>query len=316
MSIRLFLIFSLIIASPAAAQDLALPYPVEASAARPAVTDSYLLPIAAWDGRAVPVRKLEGIVDRRAYQLAAGSASPLEVLAPIRAALIAQGYEVLLDCETRSCGGFDFRFSTEVMSEPDMHVDLGDFRFLSAMRGEGEGISLMVSRSAMAAFVQVIHVGDRPLPDPAQGTAPQPAPEVAPAAPMTAIDIPVVEGGLTTRMTAGLGVALDDLVFESGASSLRAGDYASLAELAAWLKADEARRVILVGHTDISGAYDANVALSQKRAAAVRNALVSDLGVAAKQVSAQGVGPLAPRASNHSDEGRALNRRVEAVPGT
>jgi outer membrane protein OmpA-like peptidoglycan-associated protein len=70
--------------------------------------------------------------------------------------------------------------------------------------------------------------------------------------------------------------------------------------------------VVLVGHTDASGGLAANVALGAKRADAIRARLVAS-GVPTAQVSAEGAGYLAPRASNLTDEGRRLNRRVEVV---
>jgi OOP family OmpA-OmpF porin len=119
---------------------------------------------------------------------------------------------------------------------------------------------------------------------------------------------------LEARLSAGLPVALDDLVFGSGAAALEARDYASLVALAAWLKADPGRKVTLVGHTDASGGLDANIALSRKRAEGVRQVLMTVHDVPPAQVSAEGVGPLAPRAGNDTEEGRRKNRRVEAVP--
>jgi outer membrane protein OmpA-like peptidoglycan-associated protein len=53
--------------------------------------------------------------------------------------------------------------------------------------------------------------------------------------------------------------------------------------------------------------------LSQARAEAVVQALVKDHGVAAARLRAQGAGPIAPVASNRTEEGRAKNRRVELV---
>jgi len=70
--------------------------------------------------------------------------------------------------------------------------------------------------------------------------------------------------------------------------------------------------VVIVGHSDNQGTLDANLALSQRRAEAVRDALVSR-GVAAERLDARGVGFLAPVASNATEEGRARNRRVELV---
>jgi outer membrane protein OmpA-like peptidoglycan-associated protein len=64
------------------------------------------------------------------------------------------------------------------------------------------------------------------------------------------------------------------------------------------------------GHTDARGRPEFNKTLSQRRAEAVREALVSR-GVAAERVLAEGFGPDKPLADNTSDEGRARNRRIE-----
>ncbi|MCA9680314.1 MAG: OmpA family protein, partial [Myxococcales bacterium] len=69
-------------------------------------------------------------------------------------------------------------------------------------------------------------------------------------------------------------------------------------------------RVLVEGHTDDRGVYDKNVALSLKRAEAVKWYLV-DHGVAADRIETAGVGPDRPRASNKSKKGRDQNRRIE-----
>ena len=106
---------------------------------------------------------------------------------------------------------------------------------------------------------------------------------------------------------------MEDLAFASGAGALLPGDYPSLAALADWLAANPEARIVLVGHTDASGGLAGNVALSKQRAASVRAALLAVPGVQAAQVGAEGVGYLAPRAPNQTEEGRQKNRRVEAV---
>jgi OOP family OmpA-OmpF porin len=123
----------------------------------------------------------------------------------------------------------------------------------------------------------------------------------------------VATAGLAARLMSEGHVALDDLAFETGAAALAAGDPASLADLAAFLAANPGARVTLVGHTDAEGSLEANIALSRRRAEAVAAVLVGQFGVARGQVAAAGAGWLAPRASNATPEGRARNRRVEAV---
>ncbi len=285
---------------------LDLPAPVLAEESRSESFGSYALPLAPFDGQAVPARSVEGALDQRVFQLDAPDLTTLAVLDPLRAQILAAGYEVLLDCETEGCGGFDFRFGTEVMPEPDMHVDLGDFRFLSAEKGE-EAISVLVSRSASSAYVQITRVGPAPAPVALQGESVDLDVEVPRALPAP------VTGDIGAALDQSGAVVLEDLVFASGAAALAEGDYASLAGLAAWLEANPDGTLALVGHTDASGSLAANIALSERRAEAVAQALVDAYGVEAGRISAEGVGFLAPRATNQTEAGRQKNRRVEAV---
>lgn len=262
---------------------------------------SYPLPVAAWDGTAIPTRLVEGQLERRAWRIDTPGSTTLELLAPLRAQLAAQGYSTIFQCETRACGGFDFRFATEVLPEPDMHVDLGDFRFLSAEKGD-EAISLLVSRSTAAGFVQMTHLG--PAAAPAVTAAE--APEISLS---TAATPPDLEARLAETGT----LPLDDLRFDQGSTTLEPAKYPSLIALSGWLAGNPSRRIALVGHTDTVGGLETNVAISRARAQAVRDVLVGSYGVAPAQLASEGVGYLSPRATNATEEGRALNRRVEAV---
>lgn len=298
-------------ASVCASLTLDLPAPVIAEESRVEVPGSYTLPLAPYDGRGVPTRTVEGAVDQRAFQLDAPGLTTLAILAPLREQVLAAGYNVILDCEAQVCGGFDFRYSTDVLPEPEMHVDLGDYRFLSAFKGE-EAISILVSRSALSAFVQITRVTEAP----AETRAPQ--------APVASVnldeetargieELPTAAAGVQQALDS-LGTAvLDDLVFDSGSAALAEGDYASLAAVAAWLDANPDGTIALVGHTDASGSLAANIALSERRAEAVAEVLVTRYGADRARITAEGVGFLAPRASNQSDEGRQKNRRVEVV---
>jgi outer membrane protein OmpA-like peptidoglycan-associated protein len=100
--------------------------------------------------------------------------------------------------------------------------------------------------------------------------------------------------------------------FPSGSASLTAGATASLHALAAYLQAGGDAKVRIEGHTDGQGEAAANQALSQRRAEAVRSALVS-AGLPAARLQAVGRGEEAPVADNGSAGGRARNRRVEIV---
>lgn len=302
------LLIAATLADSAFALTLDLPAKVLGEETRSELPGSYALPTAAFDGSAVPSRQVEGAFDQHAYRLDAPGATTLAILDPLRDQVIAAGYEIVFECETRSCGGFDFRFNTDVMPEPDMHVDLGDFRFLSAQKGT-DAVSILVSRSAGAAYVQVTRVSDAPMP-------------ALPVETPVALDDPEVPRSITapgqaSAIAAALdtlgSAALDDLVFASGAATLTEGDYPSLAAVAAWLEANPESTIALVGHTDASGSLAANVALSERRAEAVAEVLVQTYGADPTRIVSEGVGFLAPRATNQTDEGRQKNRRVEVI---
>lgn len=298
-----------VLTGPAAALTLDLPAKVLAEETRSENPTSYALPTAAFDGTTVPAVQVEGALEQRAFRLDAPGLTTLAVMDPLRAQVLAAGYKVLFECESRACGGFDFRFNTDVMPEPDMHVDLGDFRFLSAQAGD-EAVSILVSRSAGAAYVQITRVSQSTVPvlpvETPVNLDETPVPRGVDAA------TPVASTVAAALDDIGLAV-LDDLVFASGAATLSEGDYPSLAAVAAWLQANPEGTIALVGHTDASGSLAANVALSERRAEAVAEVLVKTYGADPARVVAKGVGFLAPRASNQTEEGRQKNRRVEVI---
>ncbi|MBZ9783537.1 OmpA family protein [Pseudomonas sp. REP124] len=78
------------------------------------------------------------------------------------------------------------------------------------------------------------------------------------------------------------------------------------------LEADPKTAVLVLGHSDTSGAAPANVKLSQERAQSVA-AIFRLSGLQRDRLSLRGMGGDAPRAANDSNEGRALNRRVEML---
>lgn len=261
---------------------------------------SYNLPIGPYDNGKIPAQQLEGQFSQTAWRINRPGETTLQLLQPLRDQLQAAGFSLLFECEAASCGGYDFRFGTKNLPEPNMHIDFGDYRFLAATRGE-DFVSLMVSRSAQAGFVQMTYLGAA---EPSTAPSP-PSPSGTPA--------PLLPPSSLAELTSQGAVALEDLVFDTGASALKSGDYASLRDLAAWLQDHPDLSVALVGHTDASGGLETNITLSRKRAEAVRQTLLRQYGVTNTQVEAQGVGYLAPRASNQTPEGRERNRRVEVL---
>lgn len=107
-------------------------------------------------------------------------------------------------------------------------------------------------------------------------------------------------------------VALYGLYFDTGKAVVKPESAPTLVEIVALLKGNPGLKLWVVGHTDATGVAEANVKLSNDRAAAVVKDLVGR-GVEAARLAPAGSGPYCPVASNRSDEGKAKNRRVELV---
>jgi len=112
----------------------------------------------------------------------------------------------------------------------------------------------------------------------------------------------------------GLVLTLGDVLFNTGKSDLNPGGARKLDQLAQFLTDHPERRVEIDGFTDSVGADDYNLDLSQRRADAVKGALISR-GIDASRITTQGYGKAFPVASNTDSGGRQLNRRVEVVIG-
>lgn len=98
--------------------------------------------------------------------------------------------------------------------------------------------------------------------------------------------------------------------FEPGKDTLTPEGQRILDDLLPVLQQFSGRRFEVIGHTDNAGAHDANVALSQARAEAVKRYLV-ERGMQAPGIVTRGAGPDKPVADNATPQGRARNRRIE-----
>ncbi len=107
-------------------------------------------------------------------------------------------------------------------------------------------------------------------------------------------------------------IALYGIYFDTGKSVVKPESAPTLEQVVKLLKQNAAMQLFVVGHTDGTGPLDANVKLSNERAAAVVKELVGR-GIAAARLKAAGVGPWSPLATNRTEEGKAKNRRVELV---
>lgn len=103
------------------------------------------------------------------------------------------------------------------------------------------------------------------------------------------------------------------ILFDFDKADIKPESDGQLAEMAKFLQGSPQMRVYIVGHTDNKGALDYNIGLSNRRAEAVVRALAGRHRIDPKRLAARGLGPLAPVASNRTEDGQARNRRVEMV---
>jgi outer membrane protein OmpA-like peptidoglycan-associated protein len=296
------------LAGPALALDL--PANAKRTLQNDSKLDSYIAPFGPFVDGSMQTQLIEGEVRRSAWRIASPGITTLQILAPLREQLQATGFNIVLDCDQVTCGGFDFRFGIEVLAAPDMQVNIRSYRFVTATKGKkdapSEIITLLISATTTSAFFQVVQAGKLNANQSAIKTKADVVtfeqPSVLPKE--TALDKVLLEEGA---------VVLTGLEFATGTSDLGKGPFPILKELAEFFGQRDDIRLLLVGHTDSVGGLDFNIALSKKRAASVRKRLLEAYGLDGARVEAEGNGYLAPLRSNLKAAGRTANRRVEAV---
>ena len=289
-----------ICATTAAGQDLKFPSNAIVTREITRALDSYAMPVGPWVDGALPVETADGQLKQQAWTITATGLTTLQLIQPLRAQLHNDGFKIIYECRDQICGGFDFRFQTEVLPPPEMQVDLGNFRYFAARKDDGaELISVIASRSARAGFVQVTRIGSTDV----TVDAP-PLRESTQTAQLSDLSKSLVQNGH---------VVLNELYFETGSSRLGRVQYDTLQALADFLTTSPDLKIAIVGHTDSSGSLDSNITLSIQRAKSVLDKLVIDYNVNSAQLKAQGMGYLDPIASNQTQVGREKNRRVEVI---
>jgi len=129
--------------------------------------------------------------------------------------------------------------------------------------------------------------------------------------PITAAYKEVEKNILLTTLEAGAVVVLHNIYFDFDKSTLRPESKVDLNNLIRMMKENPTMKVEIRGHTDNKGSDKYNIRLSKARAKAVMNYVVAKGGVSAKRLTSVGYSFHMPIATNDTDEGRQMNRRVE-----
>jgi len=249
-----------------------------------------------------PSKALEGQVTRILYD-AGVEASVLEVFRNYEKALAKAGFETLYQCKAEACG-WNFidapAFKPALREYAFSDLEEGQ-RFLSAKKTDPEKgdtyVSLWVGKHGTIVFK------NRTLAEV----------DVIEVEPLDTDQIVVKAEKMSEEIGKSGHVSLYGIYFDTDSARLKPSSDPALEEIGKLLKQDPSLKLYVVGHTDNTGTLAHNQTLSEQRARAVVEALVGRYAAQPSALDGRGVGPLAPVASNETEEGRAKNRRVELV---
>jgi OOP family OmpA-OmpF porin len=216
--------------------------------------------------------------------------STLEIFRNYREALEQAGAEIVFSCELDTCGKAYARSAWGRFNNLFVAAD-GDPRYLAARLAQGDAqayVAVMVGKQRTQVDVVEMKAMERGL---------------------VAVDPAALAKDIETAGSA----RIYGILFAVDQADIRPESKPALDAIAALLKAQPKLSLFVVGHTDMTASLEHNMQLSSARARAVTAALIKDYGIAANRLDAHGVGPLAPVATNATEAGRQLNRRVELV---
>lgn len=257
------------------------------------------------------LRPVEGKIFNYYYVGPAGSGA-LEVYRNYRQALETAQFDLTFACETVRCVDLDVQYLIKtipreaawVENRPTVLRMFGDspnFHFISARKMTPAG----------PVYVQVGVVTGRP--GSSIGTRTEHFVQVVEPGVSQTGKVTVNAQAIRDGLERDGKVAFYGVLFDTNKAEIKEESAPQLAEMAAALKAASGVKAYVVGHTDNHGDLAANMALSQKRAQAVVDALSRKYGIATERLVGRGVANLAPVAANGDEKGRARNRRVELV---
>ena len=128
-------------------------------------------------------------------------------------------------------------------------------------------------------------------------------------------NLKVAEGGVDLRrkLIEEGSVSTNGILFDSGSANIQPQSYGLIRQISQVLQQETAMKLNIIGHTDADGSDEANLALSKKRADAVREALISVYNISGDRLQTDGKGESVPLGDNKTADGKAQNRRVEFI---
>ncbi len=245
--------------------------------------------------------KLEGKITLITYETPK-QRSTLEVHSNYQDALKKAGFEILYSCSNKECGGRNFNHTMKVGHHLSFAENYKDQRYIAAKLKNAHGqiyVSMYVARNSSSGgrTKDLIYTQLNIIEMAAMEKN------------MVTIDASAMAKAISTKGS----IALYGIHFDYDKSVLKPESKPTLEQIVKLLKDKPALKLVVVGHSDNRGKFQYNMTLSDKRAKAVVNTLIKNYGISASRLKGWGVGFLSPVASNQSEKGRGLNRRVELV---
>lgn len=262
------------------------------------------------------VRKVEGALHRSSYLLpnvAAGKRTTLEVSANYTAALKEAGFTPIWSGEDRDIRNGPPRryYAVPELGHQVFTTGVKERRYLCMEKG---GLYVAVY---IAARSWEIPVKEDVSPWKKELTVPQDSiviqVDVVNTKPMEEKMVHISAAEMQKSISSSGKVAIYGILFDFNQAAIKPESAATLQEMASLLKGEASLKVLVVGHTDNVGTFEFNEDLSKRRAKAVVDELAAKYGIEASRMTPLGASFMAPVTTNTTDEGRALNRRVEIV---
>ncbi len=241
---------------------------------------------------------VEGEVTRIVYKGPEGR-SALEIYRNYQMALKEAGFEIVYECA-------DDHDKAQKMVPEDIN---GFSYYLTVRRGRDGSYFLARLADSEGDIYVSVHIGlDR-------DQLPHTALQVVEEKPMETgkVEVDLDPGTMSQNIDEKGSVRIYGIHFDTDKATIKQKSESTLETVATFLQQEPDLTLGVIGHTDATGPVEYNMALSQERAKAVVDFLITEHEVDEDRLTPHGVGPLAPVASNEEEEGRAQNRRVELI---
>ena len=268
-------------------------------------------------------KTVEGPYTRLVYLLPADR-SPLEIIRNYQDEIIDRGGKVLYECKREECGGKKDKGITEKPESlasflrPYNRLGMKDYSrgYCATTCNIMDQRYLVAELPDVGAYISIHTYAYKDMYytncDAFKGRTVAVV-DIVEGKPREKNMVVVEASDMAQQISATGSVSIYGILFDTNKSSIRADSGTTLQEIAKLAQQQADMKLLVVGHTDNAGTFEYNMDLSQSRALAVVEMLSTQYGISRERLTPVGVSFSSPVSSNATEEGRALNRRVELV---